>query len=86
MRWYWVIPAILIMIMPEAVALAVAADSEGHRIASGPVAGSIEPILLVFMGGLLVCLAALVRKTRGKTAPKPLNRMPHAPAFPQARN
>lgn len=86
MRWFWVIPAILIMIMPEAVSMAVAADPESLVAGSRPVFDSIEPILLVFLGGLLVCLAAIGRKTTGQNAPNALHRIPHAPAFPQARS
>mgnify|MGYP006918528800 CR=1 FL=1 len=86
MRWFWIIPAILIMIMPEAVSLAVAADPVSLTVGSRPVLDSIEPVLLVFLGGLLVCLAAIGRKSTGKNAPNALHRMPHAPAFPQARN
>ena len=86
MRWFWVIPAILIMILPEAAPLAVAVDPESLMVGSRPALGPIEPILLIFMGGLLVCLAAIVRRTAGKTVNKSLHRIPHAPAFPQPRN
>lgn len=86
MRWVWIIPAILIMILPEAVPPVVAAGPETLVVAGRPVTGSVEPILIILMGGILVCLAAIGRRATRRTTTKTVHRVPHAPAFTQTRH
>lgn len=80
MRWIWIIAVILIMILPEAAAVAVAAEP---ATPPDPQAfGSLEALVLIVVGAVLVYLAALGRRAK-RNQPK---RVSNAPAFPQPRN
>lgn len=64
MRPAWILPVLLIMVLPEAFGIAMAAENAWPIItASRPAWPSIESPVLVMLGCILVGLAAWVRRT-----------------------
>lgn len=82
-RFFWIIPAIVIMILPMAGAVTMAADPASMVMTSDtPEEMGGESSRLIVLGGIFVSIAALGRRSLRKTS----NRTHHAPAFPQQRN
>ena len=83
MRWIWIVPVILIMILPEAAGVAVAAETATPATPpSSQAFGNLEGPLLILAGIVMVYLAALGRRAK-RGHPK---RVSNAPVFSQQRN
>ena len=83
MRFIWIIPAILIMIMPESWTVVLAAEPTSLAVSSvSSVSGMSEALLLILIGGIFIWIAALGRKAKRHTPTK----VHHAPAYPQQRS
>ena len=63
MRWVWIFPVLLIMVLPQIFGVAMAGDATWTPLSSShPAWLSIESPMLIMLGCILMGLAGLVRK------------------------
>lgn len=63
MRWVWIFPVLLIMVLPQIIGIATAGDAAGTILSSShPAWLSIESPMLIMLGCIFMGLAGLARK------------------------